>query len=174
MPSRPIPAAPTEVEALLAILHRNRRTFAWKCFGLDQDAMNRTLAPSTLTLAGLIKHLALVEDHYFTHQVLGRAYPAVWEPLAQNDNWDFESAGEDTPEHLQDLWLAAVARSEVATAEALADGGLDRLIADSGGGEPFNLRRVIVDCIEEYARHTGHADLIRESIDGLVGEGAAP
>ena len=172
LPTRPIPAAPSEVDCLLVILHRNRRTFAWKCFGLDQAAMNRTLAPSTLTLAGLTKHMALVEDHYFTHQLMGRSYPEVWAPLRDNDNWDFESAGLDTPEELQALWMAAVSRSEAAVQEALADGGLDRLVADSGAGEPHNLRRVVVDLIEEYARHTGHADLIRESIDGLVGEGA--
>lgn len=174
LPPRDIPAAPAEVEALLLILHRNRRTFAWKSFGLDHAAMNRTLPPSTLTLAGLVKHLALVEDHYFTHQLMGRDYPVVWAPLAENANWDFESAALDTPDELQELWLAAVARSESATQEALADGGLDRLVADSGGGESFNLRRVMLDLIEEYARHTGHADLIRESIDGLVGEGAPP
>ncbi|MGL5817686.1 MAG: DUF664 domain-containing protein [Phycicoccus sp.] len=172
LPRRPVPAAPTEVEALLTILHRNRRTFGWKCSGLDQTSMNRTLDPSTLTLAALVKHLALVEDHYFTHQLLGRDYPAVWAPLAQNENWDVESAAHDTPAELLDLWLAAVQRSEAATDEALADGGMDRLVADSGGGEPYTLRRVVLDAIEEYARHTGHADLIRESIDGLVGEDA--
>lgn len=169
---RPIPAAPKEAEALLTVLHRNRRTFAWKCFGLDQAAMSRRLEPSTLTLAGLVKHLALVEDHYFTHQLMGRDYPAIWAPLAEDEDWDFASAGEDTPEQLRTLWLEAVARSQAAVEEALAEGGLDRRVADPGGGEPYNLRRVLVDLIEEYARHTGHADLIRESIDGLVGEDA--
>lgn len=70
-------AAPGEVEALLGALHRNRRTFAWKTGGLNAEAMRRTLGPSTMTLGGLVKHLALVEDHYFTHQLLGREYPAV-------------------------------------------------------------------------------------------------
>ena len=168
----PIPAAPDEREAVLTVLARNRRTFAWKCFGLAHEEMNRRLAPSALPLAGLVKHMALVEDHYLTHQLLGRDYPAVWAPLQHNDNWDFDSAGEDSPEDLHTLWSAAVARSEAAVAEALADGGLDRLVADSGGGDPYNLRRVLIDLIEEYARHTGHADLIRESIDGLVGENA--
>jgi hypothetical protein len=154
------------------VLHRNRRTFAWKCFGLDHASMNSTLPPSTLTLANLVKHVSLVEDHYFTHELLGHDYPPVWAPLAQNANWDVESAAGDPPEVLRGLWLAAVRRSEAAVVEALADGGLDRLVANSGGGEPYNLRRVLVDAIEEYARHTGHADLIRESIDGLVGENA--
>lgn len=94
--------------------------------------------------------------------------------LEQNENWDFESAHLNKPEELHSLWLAAMMRSEAATEEALTDGGLDRLVADSGGHGPFNLRRVLIDMVEEYARHTGHADLIRESIDGLVSEGRPP
>jgi hypothetical protein len=169
---RPFSAAPDEVEALLGALQRNRRTFAWKTGGLDADAMRRTLAPSTVTLGGLVKHLALVEDHYFTHQLLGRDYPAVWAPLSDDDGWDWTSAADDSPEELRSLWLQAVARSDTAVDEVLADGGLDRLLAMSDWSETPNLRRVVVDLIEEYARHTGHADLIRESIDGLVGEDA--
>ncbi|PZS15938.1 MAG: mini-circle protein [Pseudonocardiales bacterium] len=169
---RPFPAAPDEVAALLGALHRNRRTFAWKTGGLDADAMRRTLGPSTVTLGGLVKHLALIEDHYFTHQLLGRDYPPAWAPIAEEDDWDWTSAADDSPEHLRSLWLGAVARSEAAVGAALADGGLDRLLAVSDWTEPANLRRVLVDLIEEYARHTGHADLIRESIDGLVGEAA--
>jgi hypothetical protein len=169
---RPFPAAPDEVEALLGALHRNRRTFAWKTGGVDAGAMRRTLGPSTLTLGGLVKHLALVEDHYFTHQLLGLDYPEVWAPMADSDDWDWTSASGDSPEQLRSLWLEAVARSDAAVADVLADGGLDRSLATSDWPELPNLRRVIVDMIEEYARHTGHADLIRESIDGLVGEDA--
>ena len=169
---RPFSSAPDDVEALLGALHRNRRTFAWKTGGLDAEAMRRTLGPSALTLGGLVKHLALVEDHYFTHQLLGRDYPAVWAPMAEDDDWEWTSAAEDSPQELRTLWLEAVARSESAVEEALADGGLDRLLAMSDWSERANLRRVVVDLVEEYARHTGHADLIRESIDGLVGEDA--
>lgn len=170
---RPFSAAPGEVEALLGALHRNRRTFAWKTGGLDDEAMRRTLGPSTMTLGGLVKHLALVEDHYFTYQLLGRDYPAVWAPMAEADDWEWSSAAADSPEELRTLWLEAVARSEAAVEEARRDDGLDRLVvAHPDGTEAFNLRRVLVDMVEEYARHTGHADLIRESIDGLVGEDA--
>jgi hypothetical protein len=172
LPSRPFPSAPDEVGALVGALHRNRRTFSWKTGGLDADAMRRTLGPSRMTLGGLVKHLALVEDHYFTHQLQGRDYPAVWAPMAEDENWEWNSAGEDSPEELRALWLEAVARSEVAVDDALAGGGLDRLLGGPDGDETRNLRRVLVDMIEEYARHTGHADLIRESIDGLVGEDA--
>ena len=169
---RPFPAAPDETEALRGALDRNRRTFAWKTGGLDADAMHRTLGPSRLTLAGLIKHLALVEDHYFTHQLLGGDYPAVWAPAAGNHDWEWTSAVEDSPEGLRRLWLDAVARSEEALDEALAKSDLDQPLAISDWAERPNLRRMLIDLIEEYARHTGHADLIRESIDGLVGEDA--
>lgn len=171
-PPRPFSATPGEVDALLGALHRNRRTFAWKTGGLDAGSMRRTLGSSTLTLGVLVKHLALVEDHYFTHQLLGRDYPAVWAPMADDDDWEWRSAADDSPEALRTLWLEAVARSDAAVNEALAHGGLDRPVAVSDWSEPPNLRRVLVDLIEEYARHTGHADLIRESIDGLVGEDA--
>ena len=135
--------------------------------------MRLTLGPSTVTLGGLVKHLALIEDHYFTHQLLGRDYPSVWAPMADDDDWDWASAAEDSPDELRTLWLQAVGRSEAAVEEALADAGLDRLVvANPEGTEAFNLRRLAVDLIEEYARHTGHADLIRESIDGRVGEDA--
>ncbi len=169
---RPFPAAPSEVEALLGALHRNRRTFAWKTGGLDDEAMRCTLGPSTMSLGGLVKHLSLVEDHYLTHQLHGRDYPAVWAPSAGDDEWEWTSAAEDSPEQLRRLWLEAVGRSKAAVDEALSAGGLERTLAISDWSEPPNLRRVIVDLIEEYARHTGHADLIRESIDGLVGEDA--
>src|SRR4051794_14039483 len=111
---RPFSAAPDEIEALLGALHRNRRTFAWKTGGLDAMAMRRTLGTSTLTLGGLVKHLALVEDHYSTHQWPGRDYPDVWAPMAEEDDWEWTSAADDTPEELRALWLHAVARSEAA------------------------------------------------------------
>jgi hypothetical protein len=167
---RPFAAAPDEVEALRGAQHRNRRPLAWKTGGLDAEAMRRTLGPSTMTLGGLVKHLALVEDHYFTHQLLGRDYPDVWGPMTDDDGWDWSSAATDSPEELRSLWLEAVSRSQAAVTQVVADDGLDRLLATSDWPEMPNLRRVVVDMIEEYARHVGHADLIRESVDGLVGE----
>jgi len=84
-------------------------------------------------------------------------------------------AGEDTPEQLSALWEGAVDRSRSAVTEALDAGGLDGLLSNTPSGRPRSLRRLLVDMIEvdmieEYARHTGHADLIRESVDGRVGE----
>jgi hypothetical protein len=170
----PLPVAGTEVDTLLGALDRNRRTFAWKCAGLDRAGLRATLGPSTLTLGGLLKHLALTEDYKFSTCLLGREYGPPWDAVDwdADPDWEFHSAGDDSPEELMALWQAAVARSHAAVAEALADGGLDRPAARSRWTETPSLRRLLVDMIEEYARHTGHADLIRESVDGLVGEDA--
>jgi Protein of unknown function (DUF664) len=84
---------------------------------------------------------------------------------------DWHSAAEDTPEQLQTLWRDAVARSRALVTEALADGGLERLAWRTWpGGRAPSLRWILCHLIEEYARHNGHADLLRESVDGLTGE----
>ncbi len=172
LPPRPFSATPSEIEALLGALDRNRRTFAWKARVSHASATQRTLGPSSMTLGGLMKHMALLEDHYFTHQLLGHDYPAIWAPMTEDENWEWTSAAHDSPEDLHTLWVEAVHRSEGAVDQTLAKGGLEQRLAISSWSETPNLRRVLIDMIEEYARHTGHADLIRESIDGLVGEGA--
>jgi uncharacterized damage-inducible protein DinB len=167
-----LPVAGSEVATLLGALDRNRRTFAWKCFGLSAEEMRRTLDPSTVTLAGLVKHVALVEDHYFSLG-LGEHMPAPWADVDfdADPDWEWRSAAEDSPEELRALWEAAAGRSRAAVAAFLTEGGPDTPVTWTDWTEPPNLRRMLVDMIEEYARHTGHADLIRESIDGLVGEG---
>ena len=170
-----LPAAGSEIDTLLGALDRNRRTFAWKVFGLSDEEMRRTLGPSTVTLAGLAKHVSLVEDYYFSLG-LGEVMPQPWRDVDfdADPDWEWHSAGEDSPEELRALWDAAVGRSRAATAAFLADGSADSAVRWTQWTEPPNLRRMLVDMIEEYARHTGHADLIRESIDGLVGEGLPP
>jgi hypothetical protein len=86
-------------------------------------------------------------------------------------DWEWVSAADDSPDELLALWQAAVARSRAAVVEALADAGLDLLAArPAHRGAAFKARRIVADLIEEYASHTGQADLIRESVDGLVGE----
>ena len=114
------------------------------------------------------------EDDYFSRRLHGRELGAPWDTIDwdADPDWEWRSAAEDTPEQLQSLWRDAVARSRAAVTEALADGGLDRLATGTSNsrGESPSLRRVLIDLIEEYARHVGHADLIRESVDGLVGE----
>jgi Protein of unknown function (DUF664) len=166
------PVAGNEIESLLGALERNRRTLAWKCGGVDSAGMRATLGSSSVTLGGLLKHLALVEDDSFSRSLLGRDLGSPWDGVDwdADPDWEWQSAADDTPEQLMALWRGAVVRSRAAVAEALADDGLDRLAVRTRWTEAPSLRRIMVDMIEEYARHTGHADLIRESVDGLVGE----
>ena len=153
-------------------LERQRATLAWKCGGLDDAGLRATLAPSAITLGGLLKHLANVEDDYFSQRLLGRDPGPPWDTVDwdADPEWDWRTAAEDSPEQLMALWQDAVARSRSAVTVALADGSLDQLARGTQWTEPPSLRRILIDLIEEYARHVGHADLIRESVDGLVGE----
>ena len=167
------PAAGTEVETLLGALERQRGYLAWKCGNLDPAGLRATLGPSAMTLGGLLKHLALVEDDWFSVKLHGRDPHPPWDTVdwAADMDWDWHSAAEDSPEELVLLWHEAVGRSRALVAEAFAEGGLDRLASFTWpDGRTPSLRRLLVDMIEEYARHVGHADLIRESVDGLVGE----
>jgi hypothetical protein len=173
-----IPGPPTagdEVANLLGSLERQRSMFAWKVGGLDEKGLAAKVGASALTLGGLLKHVAFVEDLKFTTMLLGQDLVAPWDTVDwENDgDWQWYSAADDTPEALYGLWHDAVARSRVSIATALADGGLDVRIEYGFGDDPedaLSLRRLLVDIIEEYARHVGHADLIRETIDGVVGE----
>jgi hypothetical protein len=171
-PSGP-PAAGTEIDTLLGSLERQRGFVAWKCGGLDAEGLRGTLAPSTMTLGGLLKHLALVEDDMFSVKLQGHK-PYADFALVDWDadpDWEWRTAADDAPEQLMNLWQATVERSRLFVAEALAEGeGLDRGSHHVWRDGQHSLRRLVVDMIEEYGRHVGHIDLIRESIDGLVGE----
>ncbi|WP_372671721.1 DinB family protein [Amycolatopsis kentuckyensis] len=160
-----------EIATLLSTLDRIRRTFAWKCGGLDADQLRATTAASTMTLGGLLKHLAFVEADWFAVKLRGEPLGPPWDTAEPGSEW--RTAAKDSPAELYALWDAAVARSRamVAAARAEGDGGLPGRFTWPDGRTP-NLRRIIADMIEEYARHTGHADLLREAVDGLVGEDA--
>lgn len=167
------PVAGGETATLLGSLERQRATFAWKCGGLDAAGLRKTVGTSSMTLGGLLKHLALVEDEYFTHRLRGRDLGVPWNEgdWEADPDWEWHSAADDTPEQLMALWQAAVGRSRVAVREALRNGGLDQPSSFTWpDGQTPSMRRLLIDLIEEYARHVGHADLIRESVDGLVGE----
>ena len=169
------PVSGPEIETLIGALERNRRTFAWKCGGLGPDDLRRTLGPGSVTLGGLLKHMALVEDDAFVRQLTGA--PTLSPPFDAIDfdadpEWEWRTAADDSPEELLGLWEAMVTRARANIAAAYAEGGPDVLMRIPwADGQLPSLRRMMVDMIEEYARHTGHADLIRESVDGLVGEG---
>lgn len=170
-----LPVAGDEAATMIGVLERNRRTFAWKTGGLDAAQLGATTAASTMTLGGLLKHLALVEADWFAVKLRGERLGDPWESGDWNNrpDWDWASAADDTPEQLYALWKQAVTRSRRMVAQALVEGGLDQpgRFTWPDGRTP-NMRRILLDMIEEYARHVGHADLIRESVDGLVGEDA--
>jgi hypothetical protein len=167
------PLAGTEVEHLTGALDRLRTTFRWKADGLTATGLQARMGASSLTLGGLLKHLAMVEDYTFTVKLRGEPLGAPWEALGPDgsDDWEFTSAAKDSPDQLYALWDGAVERSRARLSAALADGGLDQLVHVSGpDGRHASLRRLVCDLIEEYGRHTGHADLLREAVDGLTGE----
>jgi uncharacterized damage-inducible protein DinB len=167
------PLSADERATLLGFLEYQRATLAWKCRGLDAAGLKATAAASSITLGGLLKHLAYVEADWFSRWLHGRDREPPWDTVdwKADPDWDWRSAAEDTPEQLFGLWQDAVARSRSLVAEALADGGLDRLARRTWpDGRAPSLRWILCHMIEEYARHNGHADLIRESVDGLTGE----
>ena len=161
-----------EHEAVFGALDRLRATFRWKCADLDRAGLAATTAASELTLGGLLKHLALIEDYYFQVKILGRQMPVDWADADwDNDNWEFSSARDAAPEALYALWDGAVERSRTAVSEIVDRGGLDApadVTLPDGGA--VNIRRMVLDLIEEYGRHAGHADIVREAIDGRTGE----
>jgi hypothetical protein len=162
-----------EVEMLTFALERSRAQFAWKCGGLDEAGLRQPHPPSTMTIAGLLKHLAWVED-LRTIDLTGKPPGPPWDAVDMrvNEGWEWTSAAEDSAAELYALWQGAVERSRTAMAGTLADGGLDQpaKFSTDGAGNSPNLRRILTDLHDEYARHVGHADLFREAVDGLVGE----
>jgi hypothetical protein len=167
------PVDGNETETFTGSLDRQRATFAWKAGGLDADGLQRTVGTSTVTLGGLLKHLAMVEDYYFSVRLFGNEPAPPFNEIDWNvtPQWDWTWAPDDTPESLYALWQTNVDQSRRMIAQALANGGLDQLLVQRWpDGRSPSLRRTFVDLIEEYARHVGHADLIRELIDGVVGE----
>ena len=158
-----------EVDTALITLERNRRTFAWKCADVDAEGLGLRLGASSVTLGGLLKHLAWVEELYFQHRLADRPLRAPFDQLDVESDWEdwaWSTAVDDTPDALRALWVDTVHRSREALAEALSHGGLAQTTPNG-----MSLRRLLADMIEEYARHTGHADLLREQVDGVTGEG---
>ena len=153
------------VTTLLWFLDRQRATFAWKCGGLDAAGLGATLGSSRMTLGGMLKHLARFEDDMSAEWLLGQAQREPWNAVdwdADHD-WDWRTAADDTPEQLYRRWQEAVDRSRALFTEEVASGDHQR------PAEAPSVTSILVNMIEEYARHNGHADLLRESVDGLVG-----
>jgi uncharacterized damage-inducible protein DinB len=169
------PLRADEATTLRAFLDHHRDTLRWKCSGLTQEQLAQPLPPTDMTLGGLMKHIAIVEQSWFEDDFEGGGLmppfdTADWD---SDRDWEWHTARDDSPEELFALLDEARRRSDVVLDEALAPGGvgLDGLStaeAPNGRGR-FSLRWILLHMIEEYARHNGHADLIRESIDGQTG-----
>jgi hypothetical protein len=170
------PLAGTDTEHVLATLERLRATFRWKADGLDVEQLRARVIPtSELTVGGLLKHLAVCEDDVFCWRVSGRP-PVTWLSVPEDEveRWQFTVGPDETAQQVYDLWAAAVGRSRRRQGELLAEGGLDRPGHLEFEGVRPHIRRHLHDLIEEYGRHTGHMDLLREAVDGLVGEDPPP
>jgi hypothetical protein len=165
------PLAGSEVEHLVGALDRLRASFRWKADDLDADQLRVRIGASALTLGGLLKHLAFCEDHAVTMKLRGVSPGDPWVGGRPSNEWSFTSAANDRPQDLYALYDAAVARSRERLQAALEAGGLEQLVhMATPDDEHASLRRLLCDLLEEYGRHTGHADLLREAIDGRVGE----
>ncbi|MFI7610724.1 DUF664 domain-containing protein [Nonomuraea terrae] len=167
------PLAGTEAEHLVGALERLRATFRWKTDDLDAAGLRTRIGASSLTLGGLLKHLARAEEQMFSTKLSGTSIGAPWAAADwdADPDWDFNSAADDTPDALYALWDTTVERSRARLDAALANGGPGQLVhLSSPDGRHAALRRLLCDLIEEYGRHTGHADLLREAVDGRVGE----
>ncbi|MET3807953.1 hypothetical protein ABIB25_004980 [Nakamurella sp. UYEF19] len=168
------PLSGSEVEHLLGSLTRLRTTFRWKADGLDLDGLSVTVGASDLTLGNLLKHLACVEDEKFGMALSGADYGPPWSGMAEwggsSKEYGFSTAGL-TADDLYRLWDDAVQRSDERLHAALSDADLaQRVTMGADAGFVVSLRRLLYDLLEEYGRHTGHADLLREAVDGRVGE----
>ena len=156
-----------ERATLVEFLRRQRLTLQVKCAGLEAEQLaRRAVQPSTMSLLGLLRHMAEVERGWFRRRFAGTDAPRRYQSEAEPDG-DFDGAVAD-PDVVDEAWAAW--RDEVAFAERFAaETDLGFVGADSAGA-PISLRELLVHMIEEYARHNGHADLLRERIDGRLGQ----
>ena len=169
------PLAGDELATLTGFLDFHRETLAWKTAGLDAAGLAATTASSTMTLGGLLKHAALNDDWWFCRVFEGRETEPDWVPAGafdEDEDWELHSAQDDSPAELRRIFDETAAAADAAIDRALARDGLDTLSVKTSGrqGTPFSLRWIILHMIEEYARHNGHADMLREAVDGRVGQ----
>jgi uncharacterized damage-inducible protein DinB len=162
------PNSAPELEMLLAWLEYHRSTLLLKCVGLSPEQLcQRSCMPSTLTLIGLVRHMAEVEFWWFTAHYEGQpATDGVFSTDAEPDA-DFDNVAPETVEADFEIYQQECDRAR-RIVEAMPD--LEQLGVGERQGEPMSLRWILIHMIEEYARHNGHADMLRERIDGVTGE----
>jgi uncharacterized damage-inducible protein DinB len=165
----PDPTATSERDALGQYLDYQRETILLKTEGLGQQQLSQRIPTSGLTLAGLLYHLAFVEEDWFEVDFLGLPIREEWQAHRSADaDHEFRVALGKDPDELRRRYRDACSRSRQITAAAR---DLDQLsVSTAIGGKPFTLRWMLLHLIEETARHAGHADLLREAIDGTTGE----
>ena len=159
------PGVGEEREILTSFLDWHRATFELKCAGIPQARLSeRAVPPSSLSLHGLVRHLAGVERWWFRQQFAGEDVPMLYY-TDDDPGQDFDTLDGDVDEAF-DTWRAECQRSRDITAVAAS---LDETGIKRSTGQPVSLRWIMVHLITEYARHNGHADLLRERIDGSIG-----
>ncbi|WP_443333542.1 DinB family protein [Streptomyces sp. CB00455] len=155
-----------ERETLRAYLDYHRATLALKCEGLGDEELRRAaVAPSTLSLLGLVRHMAEVERHWFRRVLAGEDLPHLW-----SDCHDFQAAYDacgSTRAEAFSAWEAEVAHARRIEAAAPS---LDVTAYVPSWGKDASLRLIMLHLVHEYARHNGHADLLREAVDGVTGD----
>ncbi|MEU7799221.1 DinB family protein [Micromonospora arborensis] len=159
------PVTGDERETLRAFLDFHRATLALKCEGLsDEELRRQSMPPSTLSLLGLVRHMAEVERAWFRRVISGEDIPLIW-----SETGDFQQAYDArsaTRAEAFDAWEREV---EHARRIERAAASLDVTGHNVRSGETVSLRLVMLHLIHEYARHNGHADFLREGVDGTVG-----
>jgi len=159
-----------ENELITEFLDYQRETILTKTEGLSHEQLVQIQPPSRLTLAGILYHLTLVEENWFEVRFAGLAKREPWASIdwESDPDWEFRTAEKYQPEWLRDRYHEALERSRRVVEAA---GSLDQMSAQTlKDGRHFSLRWLLLHLIEETARHAGHADLLREAIDGSVGE----
>lgn len=160
-----------EAQHVFGALDRLRYTFRWKADGLDADALAFRLPSSALSLGGLLKHLAACEAFKSAWDLDGMPPDAPFDQPGHAHQWALDSAADDSPAALYALYDGCVVRARERCAAAYGAAGLGRETAmGSRWGARVSMRRLMMDLVEEYGRHTGHADVLREAIDGRTGE----
>ena len=169
MRNDPDPAA-SERDAIAQFLDYQRETILLKAEGLDRRQLARTIPTSGLTLAGILYHLALVEESWLEENFAGLPLREPWTGVDwdADPDWEFRTAATLDPDEVRQRYRDACERSRSVAAKASS---LDDLsVMPLRSGNRFTLRWVQLHLIEETARHAGHADLLREAIDGVTGE----
>jgi uncharacterized damage-inducible protein DinB len=157
-----------ERTTLRGFLDYHRKTLLWKCDGLSADQLRlRTVPPSTMSLLGLVRHMADVERNWFRRVLAGEDAPPIF--YSRPDNLDGEFDDVDSAD-VDDAFARWNEEADAARRIEASFASLDDTVHDKRHDADLSLRWVLVHMIEEYSRHNGHADLLREQIDGATGE----